>query len=293
MKKLLLITLCVFGMFGTLKAQEKEVVIDGTVGSYDESMNRYAPIFVAYQYSISQQYYLAEEIGVEAGTITSLSFKTDMTWYETAPRRLDVFVVNTENSSFNGLNMEQLTLDDIHFSGNVTFAPSAWVEIKLDKAFNYTGGNILVCVSDITGTQGYFDGWFTGFVLPEGSPARCVWHRNETLPFDPIAKVEVANEVSYCVPFVKFVFSETDAIEENTASFNVYPNPVENELFIATEMNVEEIAVYDVYGRQALSQQVNETTSQQVVNVAELNEGVYFVKIVTDNGEIVKRFVKK
>ena len=55
MKKLLLITLCVFGMFGALKAQETEVVIDGTVGSYDESMNRYAPIFVAYQYSISQQ----------------------------------------------------------------------------------------------------------------------------------------------------------------------------------------------------------------------------------------------
>ncbi len=84
-----------------------------------------------------------------------------------------------------------------------------------------------------------------------------------------------------------------DGIEELISSINVYPNPVENELFIATEMNVEEIAIYDVYGRETIRRQVNETTSQQVVNVADLNGGVYFVKIVTDNGEIVKRFIKE
>ena len=84
-----------------------------------------------------------------------------------------------------------------------------------------------------------------------------------------------------------------DGIEELSSSINVYPNPVENELFIATEMNVEEIAIYDIYGRETIRRQVNETTSQQVVNVADLNGGVYFVKIVTDNGEIVKRFIKK
>ena len=84
-----------------------------------------------------------------------------------------------------------------------------------------------------------------------------------------------------------------DGIEELSSSINVYPNPVENELFIATEMNVEEVTIYDVYGRETIRRQVNETTSQQVVNVADLNGGVYFVKIVTDNGEIVKRFIKK
>ena len=41
-----------------------------------------------------------------------------------------------------------------------------------------------------------------------------------------------------------------DAVEELASSFNIYPNPVENELFIETEMIVEEIAIYDVYGRQ-------------------------------------------
>ena len=77
------------------------------------------------------------------------------------------------------------------------------------------------------------------------------------------------------------------------SSINIYPNPVKDELFIATEVRVKEIAIYDVYGRQTMSQQVNETTSQQVVKVADLDAGVYFVNIKTENGNIVKRFVKK
>lgn len=84
-----------------------------------------------------------------------------------------------------------------------------------------------------------------------------------------------------------------DAVEEIETAFNIYPNPVQSELYIATELQIEEITIYDIYGRQAVRQQVNGSTSQQVVNVADLNSGVYFVKVSTDNGEIVKRFVKK
>ena len=84
-----------------------------------------------------------------------------------------------------------------------------------------------------------------------------------------------------------------DAIEEIETAIDIYPNPVQSELYIATELQVEEITIYDIYGRQAVRQQVNGSTSQQVVNVADLNSGVYFVKVSTDNGEIVKRFVKR
>ena len=143
MKKLLLIAIvCVLGLFGTLRAQNTEVVIDGTVGAYAANMNRFAPVFVAVQYSVSQQYYTAEEIGVEEGAIRSLSFKTDMMWFEDNARRLEIYMVNTDNATFNGLNMEQVSAEDLVFSGNVTFTASSWVTIELDKAFNYTGGNV-------------------------------------------------------------------------------------------------------------------------------------------------------
>ena len=83
-----------------------------------------------------------------------------------------------------------------------------------------------------------------------------------------------------------------DAIEELNASFNVYPNPVEDRLHIEAETEVKEVVVYDVYGRH----QVTETPSLQgnvTVDVADLKSGIYFVKVVTENGEAVQRFIKK
>ena len=88
------------------------------------------------------------------------------------------------------------------------------------------------------------------------------------------------------------IIDTTNVISNYENRFNIYPNPVKDELTITTEVRVEEIAIYDVYGRQAMCQQVNETTSQQVVNVTGLNSGIYFVRITTEDGEIVKRFVK-
>ena len=292
MKKLLLSAIvCVLAMFGTLKAQNTEVVIDGTVGSYETNMNRCAPIFVAVQYSISQQYYTAEEIGVEAGVMKSLSFKTDMMWYEENPRRLEVYMVNTANSSFNGLAMEQVTTDDLVFSGNVTFSSSSWVTIELEKDFNYTGGNVLVCVNDLSSTMCYYDSYFTGFFVPTTDGTRCVWSSAEEIPFDPTTSAITAKETSNVVPSVKFAF-EGDAIEEMTStSLLVYPNPVNDRLYIEAEVEIEEVVVYDVFGRQ---QELSAISGQQsVVDVTSLNSGVYFVKVVTRNGEMVKRFVKK
>ena len=274
--------------------EESVVVIDGSVGSYSESMNRFAPIFVAVQYSISQQYYTAEEIGMEQGSVKSLAFRTDA-WYEDDPRRLEIYMANTENSSFNGLNMEQLTSEDLVFSGNVTFTANSWISIELDKAFNYTGGNVLLCVSDLSGQMCYYDSYFTSFVVPAEEGTRCLWNSNEAMFFDPTTSAIIAKEAVNAVPFVKFTFGEGepeqpgDAIEEVTASLNVYPNPVNNMLFVETESNVVEISVYDIFGRQQLAV----SGQQSAVSVTDLNSGIYFVKVVTENGEVVKRFIKK
>ena len=83
-----------------------------------------------------------------------------------------------------------------------------------------------------------------------------------------------------------------EGIDENEASFNIYPNPVSDKLYIEAEVEIEEVVVYDVFGRQ----QVTETPSHQgdlSIDVADLNSGVYFVKVVTENGETVQRFIKK
>ncbi|MBR0324245.1 MAG: T9SS type A sorting domain-containing protein, partial [Bacteroidales bacterium] len=58
------------------------------------------------------------------------------------------------------------------------------------------------------------------------------------------------------------------------------------------EEEVEEVVVYDIFGRR----QVTETPSHQgglTIDVTNLNNGIYFVKVVTEKGEAVQRFVKK
>ena len=81
-------------------------------------------------------------------------------------------------------------------------------------------------------------------------------------------------------------------IGELAASLLLYPNPVKDQLHIATESRVEDIAVYDVYGRL----QDHKTTRLQDginVDVSNLHSGVYFVMIKSDNKTLIEKFIKQ
>ena len=84
----------------------------------------------------------------------------------------------------------------------------------------------------------------------------------------------------------------SESIEELTSLFNIYPNPVNDKLYIETLTRTQTLTVeiYDVYGRQ---QSMVNGQQSMVLDVTNLNSGIYFVKIVTNDGEAVKRFVKK
>ena len=82
-----------------------------------------------------------------------------------------------------------------------------------------------------------------------------------------------------------------ESIEELTSSLLLYPNPVNDRVYIETEVEVEEVVVYDIYGRR---QELSAISCQpSAFDVSNLKSGVYFVKVVTSEGETVKRFVKK
>ena len=92
--------------------------------------------------------------------------------------------------------------------------------------------------------------------------------------------------------FIETEKNNTTSIAENTTSISIYPNPANDRLFIEAEAEIENVVIYDIYGRH----QVTETPSHQEmtsVNVSGLNTGIYFIKINTKNGEIVKRFIKE
>ena len=80
-------------------------------------------------------------------------------------------------------------------------------------------------------------------------------------------------------------------IEEQISSVQIYPNPVNDRLYIEAETEIEEVMVYDIYGRH----QVTETASHRgdlSIDLSDLKSGIYFVKINTEKGNIVKRIIK-
>ena len=81
-----------------------------------------------------------------------------------------------------------------------------------------------------------------------------------------------------------------DSVEENAAAFNIYPNPVSDNLVIETEATIEAVTIYTVTGVMVYSEvDFNDNT----INVSDFANGVYIMKVRTENGEAVQRFIKK
>ena len=80
-----------------------------------------------------------------------------------------------------------------------------------------------------------------------------------------------------------------EGVEELYSSLLIYPNPVNDKLYIVTEVEIEEVVVYDIYGRQ----QSTVNSQQSIVDVSKLNSGIYFVRIKTIDEVVTKRIVKQ
>ena len=84
---------------------------------------------------------------------------------------------------------------------------------------------------------------------------------------------------------------DTPTVTES--SLSVYPNPVNNKLFISTNEKIETISIYTITGVMVGQQSTVNSQQSMSIDVTNLNSGIYFVKINTKENEIIERFVKK
>lgn len=138
------------GMIGLMSAPLKADEIQ--IGS-GTSAQKFLPTWAAYEYSYTQQIYLASEIansGGGSGDITSISF-----FYQNNPqgsfvRTLDLYLVNTSKDSFSSdSDWIRISNNDKVFSGQVTFKTNEWNVIDFsNNPFSYTGENLAVIIYD-------------------------------------------------------------------------------------------------------------------------------------------------
>ena len=124
--------------------------VDGILVGEATGTNSYLPSYSYYCYTLSQQIYTADEIGTDAGMISSLSFFNAGT---TRTRSFTVYMVNTEKTSFESAT-DWITVEETDqvFCGSVTMTAGSWTTISFDTMFNYDGtSNIALIVDDNTG----------------------------------------------------------------------------------------------------------------------------------------------
>ena len=71
---------------------------------------------------------------------------------------------------------------------------------------------------------------------------------------------------------------------------NLYPNPVKNIATISATETIEMVRIYDLTGR--MVKQLNPNKSEFSLNVADLSNGAYLVKLNAGNKEATTKFIK-
>ncbi len=80
---------------------------------------------------------------------------------------------------------------------------------------------------------------------------------------------------------------ETSVSEPTAATLNVFPNPANDHITIASGSTIEVVRVFDILGNLILDETVN--TDRHELDLSGLTEGTYIVRAITGEGSLVRR----
>ncbi|MES2800006.1 MAG: ELWxxDGT repeat protein [Bacteroidota bacterium] len=81
-----------------------------------------------------------------------------------------------------------------------------------------------------------------------------------------------------------------EAISENYSTVSIYPNPTESNLTVTFEGQIAKYTIYDMQGKLVITNNVN---SGEQISISELNDGMYFLELITEKENVLKRIIKK
>ena len=81
-------------------------------------------------------------------------------------------------------------------------------------------------------------------------------------------------------------------VKNTNSRIQIYPNPVSEQLnILSAQSDIEEITIFDLAGQQVIHQSM-QAGNYSVINVSELSDGVYIIKLKTQGAEYHSRFIK-
>lgn len=82
---------------------------------------------------------------------------------------------------------------------------------------------------------------------------------------------------------------QSGVVNENLSDFRLYPNPAKTDITInsSNSIDIKEIMIYNNLGQ--LMDNVSSSFNKTRINISNLNQGVYFVEIRTQNGKLTTK----
>ena len=107
--------------------------------------------------------------------------------------------------------------------------------------------------------------------------------------------VNITDNKSYTAQFVTCPNGVGEM--QTTPIISIYPNPTTGDMRIESEeQKIKNVEIFDAYGKNVgVNMQIRPENSENkiVINISHLSAGVYFVKISTEMGEVIKKVLKE
>jgi hypothetical protein len=128
-------------------------------------------------------------------------------------------------------------------------------------------------------------GWVTKYGSASGNSVSAQYCFYTSLPDGTTDKVLADNELCQTYSGVPTGIDESDLLSR----VSVYPNPAESFLVVETEFNIQYVEVLNSLGSMITRYDSNLTKSY---DINELPAGIYFVKLGTERGTVIKKIIK-
>jgi len=161
-------------------------------------------------------------------------------------------------------------------------------------AFSYTAdGQTATFINTSTGDSSYF--W--DFDDTKNSALENPVHRYDTAGTYHVC-LTVTNSSNCNFTLCQNVTVFHDGVEDiHEEKWNVYPVPFTNTLFISTlvpQSAIENIQMFDILGRKVLTISNSELINKPAeINVSSLSPGIYYLRISSERGNLVKPLIKQ
>jgi len=83
--------------------------------------------------------------------------------------------------------------------------------------------------------------------------------------------------------------SNVTGISEIESDLTIYPNPATDNMTISTSENVQRVEIFNMQGQLVKAESGNVTS----ISVKDLANGMYTLKLTTDNGTSMHKIIKK